>query len=214
MIALSRVIPSVGPQFLFDAGVEWRATRFGQRSGRHACDGPQPGNSDSHMNSWKRQAGCVGGLQRIHCPAPKIVRNEATASARAHRRPLPRRLQPRHDRQREMGICAISLVAFDHEVRRLALNPPFSPRSWSARRSPADRVGAVRSASRGTRAFGATWCIGQASRRTLSAGQRRPSGRAQAPARIVRSARAPRDVAGLNRSPRYAFRPASRPWAH
>ena len=41
--------------------------------------------------------------------------------------------------------------------------------------------------------------IGQAHRRSMSAGERRPSGRAQAPAR---------GVAGLNRSPRYAFRPA------
>ena len=49
---------------------------------------------------------------------------------------------------------------------------------------------------------------GKRCRRTLSAGERRPSGRVQAPARIVRSARVPRDVASLNRSPRYAFRPA------
>ena len=76
--------------------------------------------------------------------------------------------------------------------------PHSSPGSWSARRCPADRVGEARSAM---------WCIGQPLRRTLSAGERRPSGRAQAPAR---------GVAGLNRSPRYAFRPVpggSNAWA-
>ena len=49
--------------------------------------------------------------------------------------------------------------------------------------------------------------IGRAARRTLQAGERRPSGRAQAPARVV---------AGLNRIPRYAFRPTpggSNAWA-
>ena len=44
-------------------------------------------------------------------------------------------------------------------------SPHFSPGSWSARRCPADREGEARSAM---------WGIGQA-RRTLSAGQRRPS---------------------------------------
>ena len=45
------------------------------------------------------------------------------------------------------------------------------------------------------------WGIGQAPRRTLSAGQRRPSGRAQAPAR---------GIAGLNRIPLIRF--SARSW--
>ena len=78
-------------------------------------------------------------------------------------------------------------------------SPHFSPRSWSARRCPAERAGKARSAMR---------CIGQATDAlcrpdsdALRVAPRRP------PASRVH-ARGAHD-AGLNRIPRYAFRPAS-----
>ena len=49
----------------------------------------------------------------------------------------------------------------------------FSPRSWSARRCPADRVGAARSAMRGHRASAATHAVG----RTASPFGSRPGAR-------------------------------------
>ena len=87
---------------------------------------------------------------------------------------------------RRASVCDIG---FDHY-------PIFSPGSWSARCCPAERAGeGGQRVARSTRAgahdvgHGAS---GKPPRRTLSAGQRRPSGRAQAlrPRRAERAMRA------------------------
>ena len=114
---------------------------------------------------------------------PGSTRNSArrsTCSTSAARQAPPSRVAPE-------GRISRDAARFQEPA---CSSPHFSPGSWSARRCPADRAGEARGAMRH---------IGQAPRRTLSAGQRRPKGRAQAPAR---------GVAGLNRRHGYALRPA------
>ena len=113
------------------------------------------------------------GRARGPCFA-RIVRGRARASA-------PAQFARLIARTREPGAGRTSPVR--------SVSPHFSPGSWPARRCRAGRVGEPRRAMRG---------IGQTARRTLSARQRRPSGRAQASVRCV---------AGLNRRLCYAFRP-------
>ena len=80
----------------------------------------------------------------------------------------------RRDRRPDQGILA-RVYHRGHGLR--AAVRPTEQESRAARRA-------------GTRAFRAMRCIGQAVRRNLSARGRRPSGRAQAAARVARSTRA------------------------